>query len=59
MWLMLVCCLAPLAAIVAVTIIGIQLNALLTIAFVLLCPLMMITMMGGHGSSASARERDS
>ena len=48
---MLACCLALFAAIVAVTLFGIQLNAILTLAFVLLCPLKMIMMMGGHGNA--------
>ncbi len=53
MWLMLACCVAPLAAILAVTVFGLQLNSVLTFAFVLLCPLMMITMMGGRGHTKS------
>lgn len=52
MLIMLVCCLAPLAAFAALTIFRIPVSTLLTIGLVLLCPLghflMMRGMMGEH-----------
>ena len=53
MWLMLACCLAPLAAIGAVGVFGLPFNTLLTVAIVLLCPLMMVFMMGGHSHGSA------
>ncbi len=50
MLLMLICCLVPIALILAVSVLGISLgplSALLPYALVLLCPLMMILMMRG------------
>ena len=50
MLLMLICCLVPIALIVAVSVLGLSfgpLSALLPYALVLLCPLMMIFMMRG------------
>jgi hypothetical protein len=58
MWLMLACCLVPLAAIVAVSVFGLPFNTLLTIAIVLLCPMMMLFMMGGHGQGSAPTEPD-
>lgn len=53
--LMLLCCLAPLAAIAAVTIFGVPFSGVLSFAVVLLCPLMMLFMMfGGHGHGSNA-----
>jgi cytochrome c biogenesis protein CcdA len=52
--LMALCCLAPLAGIIAVTVFGVPLSGLFTIALVLLCPLMMVFMMGGGHAPASA-----
>jgi hypothetical protein len=52
--LMALCCLAPLAGIFAVTVLGVPLNSLFSIALVLLCPLMMVFMMGGGHGHASA-----
>ena len=55
MWLMLACCLAPISAILAVTVFGWQLNTVLTTALVLACPLMMVfMMMGGHSHGHAA-----
>jgi hypothetical protein len=52
---MALCCLAPLAGIFAVTVLGVPLNNLFSFALVLLCPLMMVFMMGGgHGHASSA-----
>jgi Protein of unknown function (DUF2933) len=57
MLLMLICCLVPIALILAVSALGISLgplSGLLPYALVLLCPLMMIFMMRGmmHGQDA-------
>ena len=52
--LMALCCLAPLALILAVTVFGLPFSGVLSFAAVLLCPLMMVFMMGGghgHGSA--------
>jgi len=51
MLLMLFCCLAPVAAIVAIGVFGVPFNAVMTLALVALCPLMMLFMMGGHSNS--------
>ena len=59
MLLMLVCCLVPLALILAVSVFGLSLGALsglLPYALVLLCPLMMIFMMRGMGHDQGAAD---
>ena len=55
MWLMLACCLAPIAAIIAVGAFGVPISTLLLAAIVLMCPLMMMFMMGGHGHGSAAQ----
>ncbi|MHB0869379.1 MAG: DUF2933 domain-containing protein [Chloroflexota bacterium] len=53
MMIMLLCCLIPMGAVFAVTILGIPLSSLGTVALVLLCPLLHIFMMKGmmgHGN---------
>ena len=64
MLLMLICCLVPIALIVAVSVLGLSLgplSALLPYALVLLCPLMMIFMMRGmtqeHGADHAQHHR--
>jgi len=55
--IMLLCCLIPLAAIFAVTVLGVPVTGLGTVAIVLLCPLMHILMMrgmGGHNHQGQA-----
>ncbi len=47
MTIMLLCCLIPLAAVFAVSVLGISLSGLGTVALVLLCPLLHIFMMRG------------
>ena len=57
MLLMLVCCLVPLALILAVSVFGLSLGALqplVPFALALLCPLMMIFMMRGMGHDHGA-----
>ena len=49
MLIMALCCLVPLAAIFMVSVLGIPLSSLGTVALVLLCPLMHILMMRGMG----------
>ena len=59
MLIMLVCCLVPLALILAVSVFGLSLGALsglLPYALVLLCPLMMIFMMRGMGHDHGAAQ---
>ena len=52
--LMLLCCLGPVAAILAVTVFGVPFSGVITVALFLLCPLMMVFMMsGGHGHVAA------
>ena len=50
--LMLLCCLLPIAAILAVTVFGLPFSGIVTFAILLACPLMMVFMMGGHGHGA-------
>ena len=58
--IMLLCCLVPLAAVFAVTVLGVPVGTLGTVAIVLLCPLMHIFMMrgmGGHNHHGQAASR--
>jgi Protein of unknown function (DUF2933) len=55
LWVMLAGCLALAAAIFAVGVLGLPFTAVLTFAVVLLCPLMMLTMMGGHDHASAPR----
>lgn len=57
LWLMLACCLIPIALILAIGVFGISLGALtplLPYALILLCPLMMFFMMRGTGDTHHA-----
>jgi len=59
MLLMLVCCLVPLALILAVSVFGLSLGALqplVPFALVLMCPLMMVFMMRGMGHDHGASD---
>jgi nitrate reductase NapE component len=58
MWLMLACCLAPLAAIAAIGVLGIPGSAVLSLAAVLLCPLMMVFMTSGMGRDHGSRAQE-
>ena len=54
--LMALCCLLPLAGLLAVTVFGVPWSGLLSLAFVLACPLMMVFMMaGGHGHGSAQK----
>jgi DUF2933 family protein len=56
--LMALCCLAPLALILAVTVFAIPFSGILSFAALLLCPLMMVFMMaGGHGHGSQEPTR--
>jgi uncharacterized membrane protein len=62
MWLMLVCCLMPIALFVAVAAFGFPFSDVLSFAVFLLCPLMMVFMMRDHGNgngseTATAEDR--
>lgn len=46
--IMLLCCVIPLAAIFAVSVLGISLDSIGILAMVVLCPLLHILMMRGH-----------
>jgi Protein of unknown function (DUF2933) len=54
MWLMLLCCLVPIALFAAVAGFGIPFSGVLSFAVFLLCPLMMVFMMRGHGNGSEA-----
>ncbi len=53
MWLMLLCCLIPVGALVAIFLFNVQVSSAFFVGMLLLCPLlhffMMKGMMGGHG----------
>jgi hypothetical protein len=60
MWLMLLCCIVPIALFAAVAAFGIPFSGVLSFAVFLLCPLMMVFMMRGMGhGSATASSDDS
>lgn len=48
-WWMMALCMAPIAAIVAVTVFQVPLSSMLLFGLVLLCPLSHLLMMRGHG----------
>jgi uncharacterized membrane protein len=58
MWLMLLCCLIPIAALGAIFLFNVQVSSVLFVGIILLCPLlhffMMKGMMGGHGHGEKA-----
>lgn len=59
LWIMLACCLIPLALILAIGVFGISLGSLtpfLPYALILLCPLMMFFMMRGTGHEHGTTE---
>ncbi len=59
LWIMLACCLIPLALILSIGIFGISLGSLtpfLPFALILLCPLMMFFMMRGMGHEHGTTE---
>jgi hypothetical protein len=61
MWLMLLCCLVPIALFAGVAVLGFPFSGVLSFAVFLLCPLMMVFMMRGHGNAppeiASSEDR--
>ncbi len=54
--LMALCCLAPLAAILAIGVFGIPRSSVLYFAAALLCPLMMVFMMSGIGHGGTKEQ---
>jgi peptidoglycan/LPS O-acetylase OafA/YrhL len=58
LWLMLACCLAPLAAIAAISLFAIPGSTVLSGLAALLCPLMMVVMMLGMGHNHGSRAQE-
>jgi len=58
MWLMLLCCLVPIALFAAVIAFGIPFGGALPFLAFLLCPLMMVFMIRGHGNGSSTAGSD-
>jgi hypothetical protein len=58
MWLMLLCCLVPIALFAGVAGLGIPFSGVLSFAVFLLCPLMMFFMMRGHGHGSESATTD-
>jgi hypothetical protein len=58
MWLMLACCLVPIALFAGVAAFGIPFSGVLSFAVFLLCPMMMVFMMRGHGNASGTSSSD-
>ena len=58
MWLMLLCCIVPIALFAAVATLGIPFSGVLSFAVFLFCPLMMVFMMRGHGNTSETVSSD-